>query len=99
MSCIIGIAGPLPPVFLGLGRFCICRPSRRLPRELEFWSIPRPIDYISDERRPNREGGEVIKIYVEGSLTIPKQVFEGYNYGNNKNSSSTVIMPDQVLGK
>ena len=34
------------------------------------------------------EGGEVIQICLEGSLTIAKHVLKGYNYGNAKTSSS-----------
>ena len=36
-----------------------------------------------------REGAEVIKLHLEGSVTIPKPGLKGYKCGNTKNSSST----------
>ena len=35
------------------------------------------------------EGGEIIKLHIEGSLTIPIPGLKGYNDGNTKEGSST----------
>ena len=43
------------------------------------------------------EGGEVIKLRIEGSLTIPTAGIKGYNYGNAKHTVAQALGADRAV--
>ena len=42
------------------------------------------------------EGSEATKLYIEGSLSIPKGLGPGYNYGNRTLKIAHVLDPDRA---